>query len=213
MRRRPAHARAGYSMEVKSAAKYSPQAIKINKSTAYIVHSPGDNVHSPLQILPWTVLWQCSTARKNALYRCLFHRHWRPVCRGCKRFAHEVIDWNSYSRNRSGSSMRACPGFCPSASATNCRLLTRPCCAGSSRCSKSSLPRITTSTAGSTACSRREPARSTVPWTSVLKWTCLIGTLPLTELRDVIDQEFYTLSEAHYERYMLTPDLFSAGAR
>ena len=32
--------------------------------------------------------------------------------------------------------------------------------------------------------------------------------LPLPELRDQIDREFYTLSEAHYERYMRTPDLF-----
>ena len=36
--------------------------------------------------------------------------------------------------------------------------------------------------------------------------------LPLLQLRDDIDQEFYTLSEAHYERYMLTPDLFREGA-
>ena len=27
------------------------------------------------------------------------------VCRGCKRFAHEVIDWNGYSRSKSGPLM------------------------------------------------------------------------------------------------------------
>tara|TARA_R110002072_G_scaffold2461_1_gene20323 strand:- start:599 stop:973 length:375 start_codon:yes stop_codon:yes gene_type:complete len=32
--------------------------------------------------------------------------------------------------------------------------------------------------------------------------------LTLNELRELIDQEFYILSEAHYERYMLSPDLF-----
>jgi hypothetical protein len=32
---------------------------------------------------------------------------------------------------------------------------------------------------------------------------------PLAELREQIDREFYILSEAHYERYMLTPDLFA----
>ena len=37
--------------------------------------------------------------------------------------------------------------------------------------------------------------------------------LPLTELRELIDQEFYILSEAHYERYMLTPDLFAGQGR
>jgi hypothetical protein len=32
--------------------------------------------------------------------------------------------------------------------------------------------------------------------------------LGLPQLRDLIDREFYILSEAHYERYMRTPDLF-----
>jgi len=32
--------------------------------------------------------------------------------------------------------------------------------------------------------------------------------LPLVELKELIDQEFFTLSQAHYDRYMLTPDLF-----
>ena len=35
--------------------------------------------------------------------------------------------------------------------------------------------------------------------------------LPLPDLRERIDQEFYILSEAHYERYMMTPDLFREG--
>ena len=35
--------------------------------------------------------------------------------------------------------------------------------------------------------------------------------LPLAELKERIDQEYYILSEAHYERYMMTPDLFSEG--
>ena len=29
------------------------------------------------------------------------------------------------------------------------------------------------------------------------------------ELRELIDQEFFVLSQAHYERYMRTPDLFA----
>ena len=33
--------------------------------------------------------------------------------------------------------------------------------------------------------------------------------LPLVQLRELIDQEFYILSEAHYERYMQTLDLFA----
>ena len=32
--------------------------------------------------------------------------------------------------------------------------------------------------------------------------------MSLVELRDLIDQEFFMLSQAHYDRYMMTPDLF-----
>ena len=35
--------------------------------------------------------------------------------------------------------------------------------------------------------------------------------IPLLALRDMIDQEFYILSEAHHQRYIQTPDMF-AGA-
>jgi hypothetical protein len=33
--------------------------------------------------------------------------------------------------------------------------------------------------------------------------------LTLAELRELIDREFYILSEAYYERYILPPDLFA----
>ena len=32
--------------------------------------------------------------------------------------------------------------------------------------------------------------------------------VPISELKDMIDREFYVLSEAHYERYIQAPDLF-----
>ena len=33
--------------------------------------------------------------------------------------------------------------------------------------------------------------------------------LSLAQLRELVDREFYILSEAHYDRYMVSPDLFS----
>ena len=36
--------------------------------------------------------------------------------------------------------------------------------------------------------------------------------LPLAVLREQIDREFYILSQAHYERYMLTADLFASSS-
>jgi hypothetical protein len=33
---------------------------------------------------------------------------------------------------------------------------------------------------------------------------------PLSALRDQIDEEFWVLSSAHYDRYVATPDLFAS---
>ena len=41
------------------------------------------------------------------------------VCRGCKRFTHEVIDWNGYSTEQSGPLMLDWTSFWQSVSPTN----------------------------------------------------------------------------------------------
>ena len=37
------------------------------------------------------------------LCRTLLNNLWRPVYRGCKRFAHEIVDWNRYDDHQKGA--------------------------------------------------------------------------------------------------------------
>ena len=104
---------------------------------------------------------QCSNARQNALYRCLFHRHWRHVCRGCKRFAHEVIDWNSYTPEQKAVVDARLSGFLSQCVSNKLQVTDKALLQWQLQVQQMSLCRTTMSTAGFTACSRQGPARST----------------------------------------------------
>jgi predicted Fe-S protein YdhL (DUF1289 family) len=130
------------------------------------------------------------------------------VCRGCKRFSHEVIDWNSYTLVQKQAVDQRLSGFLSQCVSNKLRVLD-------------------------TALLRWQLEVQQVRFVEQHDEYCWVFSLlkagagqvdntldfgfevdlhyrklPLVELRESIDQEFYTLSEAHYERYMLSPDLF-----
>jgi predicted Fe-S protein YdhL (DUF1289 family) len=128
------------------------------------------------------------------------------VCRGCKRFVHEVINWNSYSNDEK-------------------RLIDQRLGDFLSRCTRNKL-----CVADSGVLERQLKARQ-IPYPSHQDAYCWAYALlkagaaqiddpaafgieidagyrdlPLPELRQIIDQEFYVLSEAYYERYVSMGD-------
>ncbi len=132
------------------------------------------------------------------------------VCRGCKRFSHEVIDWNSYSLEQKRLIDRRLGEFlaqCVSnkLQVTNTALLRR----------QLELQQV-----------RFVPQHSEYCWVfSLLK----AGARQITHCRDYgfelrpqyqgialpglleqIDLEFYALSSAHYERYFVWPNPLAA---
>lgn len=130
------------------------------------------------------------------------------VCRGCKRFAHEVIDWNAYSEEEKRIVDSRLAGFL-SLCMRNRFEVTDP---GLLRwqletqqirfraehdeyCGLFSLLK-----AG--ASQIKEPERYGF---SVLVACPESG---LRELMEQVDREFWELSVAHHERYLATPDLF-----
>lgn len=134
------------------------------------------------------------------------------VCRGCKRFSHEVIDWNSYSHEQKRVIDRRLAGFlsqCVSnkLQVTDARLLAW----------QLEVQKI-----------RHNPDHDEYCWVFALMKAgagqiddpadfgfavdLRYRTLSIADLRDMIDREFYILSEAHYERYIHTPDLFAGAA-
>ena len=134
------------------------------------------------------------------------------VCRGCKRFSHEVIHWNGYSREQKQIIDQRLAGFLSQCvqnklSVTDEQLLRW----------QLEVQHV-----------RYNPQHDAFCWVfSLLKAGAgqiaeptdygfavdlRFSHVPLVELRDMIDQEFYVLSEAHYERYILAPDLFRGRA-
>ena len=128
------------------------------------------------------------------------------VCRGCKRFAHEVIHWNRYTEAEKQLIEGRLSGFL-------------------SQCVRNKLQ------VADADLLRRElerlrvefpPSRDCYCWAYCLlkaaggqiESAAAFGLLikaefqnvPLDELRRIIDEEFFTLSDAYYERYISALD-------
>ncbi len=131
------------------------------------------------------------------------------VCRGCKRFCHEVIDWNSYTAAQKQVIDERLRDFLSRCVSNKLRVTDRALLQWQLR-----VQQI-----------RYNENHDEYCWVfTLLKAGAgqIFSTgdygfevdppfrdLSLTELREMIDQEFFVLSEAYYERYMLTPDLFA----
>ncbi|MBN7798339.1 DUF1289 domain-containing protein [Parahaliea mediterranea] len=135
------------------------------------------------------------------------------VCRGCKRFSHEVIHWNSYTPAQKRAIDARLSGFLSQCVSNKLRVTDKALLAW-----QLEVQQV-----------RHVPHHDEYCWVfSLLKAGAgqiehsaefgfevdiAFRDMPLVELRDLVDREFYILSEAHYERYMLTADLFAGGTR
>lgn len=131
------------------------------------------------------------------------------VCRGCKRFCHEVIDWNSYSEEQKVVIDRRLSDFLSQCVSNKLRITDRALLHWQLRVQQINYTEhhdeycwvYSLLKAGSSQIERSADYGFEVDRR--------YADTPLTELREIIDQEFYILSEAHYQRYMMTPDLFA----
>lgn len=130
------------------------------------------------------------------------------VCRGCKRFSHEVIDWNRYSQAQKLAVDGRLASFLSQCVSNKLHVLDKALLKWQlvvqqirfverhdEFCWVFSLLKAG---AGQIEHSRDYGFEVDTNFRA----------LSLLDLRELIDQEFYILSEAHYERYMLSPDLF-----
>ena len=131
------------------------------------------------------------------------------VCRGCKRFSHEVIDWNSYTDEQKRIVDGRLAGFlsqCVSnkLTVTDKALLkwqlevqqVRFVAHHDEYCWAYSL---LSAGAGQIKNSADYGFEVDMSYRSV----------PLPELREQIDTQYLTLSQAHYDCYIALPDLFT----
>ncbi len=124
------------------------------------------------------------------------------VCRGCKRFHHEVVNWNLYSDSEKGAVWRRLEALLVQVVAAKLEVFD--------------VQRLRSQLVQRQV--RFNPEQSPYCWAYQLIARAArliqqvdaygIVILPefrdrsLSDLRDAIDREFFLLSEAHYERYI-----------
>ena len=131
------------------------------------------------------------------------------VCRGCKRFAHEVIDWNGYSQAQKQAIDARLDRFLAMCVANKLRIVDQKLLDWHLSIQKiRHQPHhdpychlFALLKAGATQIA--QPAQ--YGFEVLPSWRNM--TLPA--LRDQIDEEFWVLSSAHYDRYIATGDLFA----
>ena len=134
------------------------------------------------------------------------------VCRGCKRFSHEVIHWNSYSPEQKRIIDQRLAGFLSQCVSNKLQVIDKVLLKWQLQvqnvryvehhdeyCWVFSLLKAG---AGQIEDSRDFGFEVDLPYRQ----------LSLAEVREHIDAEFLILSQAHYDRYIAMPDLFSGGA-
>lgn len=133
------------------------------------------------------------------------------VCRGCKRFSHEVIDWNSYTPQQKGIIDGRLSGFLSQCVSNKLRVHDPALLKW-----QLDVQQIRYTDYHDEYCwlfSLLKAGAGQIDNTSDFGFEVDLRyrDMPLAALRETIDQEFFILSQAHYDRYMLTPDLFRQG--
>lgn len=123
------------------------------------------------------------------------------VCRGCKRFAHEVIHWNGYTDEQKRIIDSRLDQFLAQVVAVKVQivdagLLERQLRAQQIRFSAHKDPHVW-------VFQLLRAGASQIVAAAAFGFAVRPGyeTLSLTDLREQIDREFFVLSEAHYQRY------------
>ena len=134
------------------------------------------------------------------------------VCRGCKRFSHEVIDWNSYSEEQRRIIDRRLSGFLSQCVSNTLEVDDKALLQW-----QLDVQQIRYVQDHDEYCWVFSLLKAGAQQIDACSEFGFVVNLPyrdmsLVALRELIDQQFYALSEAHYQRYMLTPDVCSGRA-
>ncbi|MDC0361977.1 DUF1289 domain-containing protein [Halioglobus sp.] len=130
------------------------------------------------------------------------------VCRGCKRFCHEVIDWNSYSSAQKKVVDERLSGFLSQVVSNKLRVIDAELLKWQMDTQNVRFVAYHDEYCWVFSLLKAGAGQITNAQDYGFELDLRFRQMSLVELRDLIDQEFFMLSEAHYERYMMTPDLF-----
>lgn len=133
------------------------------------------------------------------------------VCRGCKRFSHEVIHWNSYTQVQKRIIDERLSGFLSQCVSNKLVVTDSALLNWQLRVQNIRFNERHDEYCWVFSLLKAGAGQIDEPRDYGFEVDLRYRELPLPELRERIDREFYILSEAHYERYMLAPDLFREG--
>lgn len=132
----------------------------------------------------------CSTALGDA------------VCRGCKRFAHEVIHWNGYTQQQKRAIDARLDTFLSQVVSNKLRIVDAGLLEWQLQAQQIAYKPYKPPEVWAFALLRAGAQQIDQPAEFGLRLDAQYRDVPLIEVRDMIDREFYILSQAHYERYM-----------
>ncbi|MFD1217843.1 DUF1289 domain-containing protein [Microbulbifer celer] len=124
------------------------------------------------------------------------------VCRGCKRFAHEVIDWNAYTEEQRRIIAERRDGYLANAVRSQLEIVDQHLLLAQLK-----HQQIRFNEDQSPYCWVFELLRAGASQIRDLSEYGLVATaeassVPLVEVRRRIDEDFYALSQAYYQRFV-----------
>jgi uncharacterized protein len=135
------------------------------------------------------------------------------VCRGCKRFAHEVIDWNGYSHQEKSVIDQRLAKFLAICVANRFRIIDHALLNWQLEVQKIRFQPHHDAHCHVFAMLKAGASQITDAEQFGFEVVPGFRDRSMVALRDEIDEEFWVLSTAHYDRYIATSDLFSHDAR
>lgn len=126
------------------------------------------------------------------------------VCRGCKRFSHEVIHWNGYTEREKQIIDQRLENFLAQIVKTKLRVVNRDLLKRQLEIQQISFPAHKSCYIWAYDLLRAAASQlgDLAEYGLELDAQCLLSDLTL--LRITIDREFFVLSDAHYQRYFPT---------
>lgn len=130
------------------------------------------------------------------------------VCRGCKRFAHEVIDWNGYSPEQKRAIDGRLDAFLGQCVANKFRITDLPLLQWQLEVQQIRIQSHHDPYCHIFALLKAGAKQIAEPEQYGFEILPPHRGKALSVLRDEVDEEFWILSAAHYDRYIATGDLF-----
>jgi predicted Fe-S protein YdhL (DUF1289 family) len=135
------------------------------------------------------------------------------VCRGCKRFCHEVINWNGYTEGQKRIIDKRLSEFLSQCVSNKLRVLDSDLLQWQLQTQQIPYNAYHGKYCWAYSLIKAGASQIDDPEKYGFQLRLEYQDTFLSPLREMIDEEFFMLSQAHYDRYMLTPDLFGGRER